>query len=40
MGGGLSGRAQDIESFFINESMKGGTGGNLSSQVTSYVYVF
>ncbi len=32
--------AQDIESHFINKGMKGGTGGNLSDQLTVYVYVF
>lgn len=32
--------AQDIESHFINKGMKGGTGGNLSSNKTVYVYVF
>lgn len=32
--------AQDIESLFINKGMKGGTGGNLSSNKTVYVYVF
>lgn len=33
--------AQDIESYFINDKkMKGGTGGDLSSRSTVYVYVF
>jgi hypothetical protein len=32
--------AQDIESYFINKGMKGGTGGNLSAYKTVYVYVF
>jgi hypothetical protein len=32
--------AQDIESHFINKSMKGGTGGDLSARKTVYVYVF
>jgi hypothetical protein len=32
--------AQDIESFFINKGMKGGTGGDLSSWRTTYVYFF
>jgi len=32
--------AQDIESDFINKGMKGGTGGDLSSRYTTYVYVF
>ncbi len=31
---------QDIESHFINKGMKGGTGGDLSSRKTVYVYVF
>jgi hypothetical protein len=32
--------AQDIESYFINKGMQGGTGGDLSPQKTPYVYVF
>lgn len=32
--------AQDIESHFINKGMNGGTGGDLSSRYTTYVYVF
>jgi hypothetical protein len=33
--------AQDVETYFINEKMmKGGTGGDLSSNKTVYVYVF
>ena len=33
--------AQDIESHFINEKgMKGGTGGDLSSYRTVYIYIF
>lgn len=33
--------AQDIESYFINiKGMKGGTGGDLSSKKTVYVYIF
>ena len=32
--------AQDVESFFINKGMKGGTGGNLSPNKTVYVYIF
>lgn len=32
--------AQDIERHFINKGMKGGTGGNLDSHKTVYVYVF
>ena len=32
--------AQDIERHFINKGMKGGTGGDLSSRKTVYVYVF
>jgi hypothetical protein len=32
--------AQDIEKFFINKGMKGGTGGNLSALKTTFVYVF
>jgi len=32
--------AQAIERHFISKGMKGGTGGNLSSSKTTYVYVF
>jgi hypothetical protein len=32
--------AQDTESHFINKGMKGGTGGDLSTSKTVYVYVF
>jgi hypothetical protein len=33
--------AQDIESYFINEKkMKGGTGGDMDSRKTTYVYIF
>ncbi len=32
--------AQEIESYFINKGMQGGTGGDLSTQSTTYVYVF
>jgi hypothetical protein len=32
--------AEDIERHFINKAMKGGTGGNLSSSKTVYVYIF
>ena len=32
--------AQDIESYFINKGMKGGTGGDLSPNKAIYVYVF
>ncbi|HXX15177.1 MAG TPA: hypothetical protein VEJ47_09780 [Candidatus Eremiobacteraceae bacterium] len=32
--------AQDIEAYFINLGMKGGTGGDLSSYKTTYVYIF
>lgn len=33
--------AQTVESYFINEKgMKGGTGGDLSEDKTTYVYVF
>lgn len=32
--------AQDIESYFIKKGMKGGTGGDLSSRKTVYVYIF
>jgi len=32
--------AQDIEAHFINKGMKGGTGGDLSSTKTVYVYIF
>lgn len=32
--------AQDIEAYFIDKGMKGGTGGDLSSRKTVYVYVF
>ena len=32
--------AQDIEAHFIAKGMKGGTGGDLSSWKTTYVYVF
>ena len=32
--------AQDVESYFINKGMTGGTGGNLDSRRTVYVYVF
>ena len=32
--------AQDIEAHFINKGMQGGTGGDLSSSKTTYVYVF
>lgn len=32
--------AQDIESHFIEKGMKGGTGGDLSSHKTIYVYIF
>jgi hypothetical protein len=32
--------AQDIEAHFISLGMKGGTGGDLSSHKTVYVYIF
>ena len=32
--------AQDVENHFISKGMKGGEGGNLSSNKTVYVYVF
>jgi hypothetical protein len=32
--------AQDIEKYFINKGMKGGTGGNLDSRYKTYVYIF
>jgi hypothetical protein len=32
--------AQNLEAYFIALGMKGGTGGNLSSRQTVYVYVF
>jgi hypothetical protein len=32
--------AQDIESLFIQKSVKGGTGGDLSTRKTIYVYIF
>ena len=33
--------AEEIESYFINtKKMKGGTGGNLSSAMAVYVYIF
>jgi len=32
--------AQDIEALFIRKGMKGGTGGNLVSDKTVYVYIF
>jgi hypothetical protein len=32
--------AQDIERHFIDKGMQGGTGGDLSSRYTTYVYVF
>ena len=32
--------AQDIESYFIDKGMKGGTGGDLSSYRAVYVYIF
>ena len=32
--------AQDIESYFINKGMKEGTGGDLHSRETVYVYIF
>lgn len=32
--------AQDIENHFINKGMKGGEGGNLSSNKTVYVDIF
>ncbi len=33
--------AQDLENYFINtKKMKGGTGGDLSSRKTVYVYIF
>ena len=32
--------AQDIEAHFIGLGMKGGTGGDLSSWKTVYVYIF
>jgi hypothetical protein len=32
--------AQDIEAYFINKGMKGGTGGDLSHIRTVYVYIF
>jgi hypothetical protein len=38
--GSLS-NAQDIESYFINDTgMKGGTGGNLSPHRSVFVYIF
>jgi hypothetical protein len=32
--------AQDIERHFVNKGMKGGTGGDLDSRKTTYVYIF
>ena len=32
--------AQDVENHFIKKGMKGGTGGDLSSDKTVYVYIF
>ena len=32
--------AQEIEAMFIKKGMKGGTGGDLSSRYTVYIYVF
>ena len=32
--------AQDIERYFINKGMKGGSGGNMANNTTTYVYVF
>jgi len=32
--------AQGIEAHFIDKGMKGGTGGDLSTRTTTYVYVF
>ncbi len=32
--------AQDIETFFIDKGMKGSTGGDLSPDKTTFVYVF
>ena len=32
--------AQEIESFFINKGINGGTGGDLDSRKTTCVYVF
>ncbi len=32
--------AQDIESYFIQKGMRGGTGGDLSAGKTVYVYIF
>lgn len=32
--------AQTVESHFIREGMKGGTGGNLSASLPTFVYVF
>jgi len=31
--------AQDIEAYFIDRGMDGGTGGNLSATKTVYVYI-
>ena len=32
--------AQEIEAYFINKGMKGGTGGDLSARRAVYVYIF
>lgn len=32
--------AQDVESYFINKGIKGGTGGDLSAYKDVYVYMF
>lgn len=32
--------AQEIEAYFIGKGMKGGTGGDLSSRKSVYVYIF
>jgi hypothetical protein len=32
--------AQDIEKYFINKGMKGGTGGNLDSRYKTYIFIF
>jgi len=32
--------AQEIENYFINKGMRGGTGGDLPTNKTIYVYIF
>jgi hypothetical protein len=34
------GAAQEVEASFIRRGMKGGTGGNLSASVPTFVYIF